>query len=583
MVQSFLHYKSEEIYITAYSTEFPEKIKAQNHSINYYLDCIKNFISKNLKNNLIEEYTPAVDAMITGNTSEMSAEIQNNFRYSGISHLFAVSGFHLTLWTGCIYFLLKQLPFRIDKRIRSIISILFIIFFMALTGFSKSVVRAGIMQIIFFSAFFTKYKADPLNSLFAALTFILTINPFAVTSISLQMSFFATLGIITISGPLNETTGKISEKIPYGFISKPLSGLYTITVVSVIASIFTTFISAQNFGYYSVAGPLTNILCVTVAQFVMPLSITGILFSWFPPVEKPLSLICDVIMKYLFRVTDKISDSPYSVIDATTSEIRILIFALTIILILSLIIFSDKNKLIRISVISASVLFIAISLCAEISTANTHKITVADVGNGTSVVYNSGQKNIIIGCGGNNKKMYHMTNTMNMINSESIDLLIIPRNTDTESAYAHSLLKNYSYDNILVSLEDYPPEIELLLTENTISTSETKIKIDEKTDLLYINNDQFTGVRITASDFNCTVIFRATVDFSCVPVDWAQGNLLITRQSLPDIDLSGFDAVFISTNDPEPFEGENRFSTKTQGNLTYRTTMTRGDRIYAVK
>ena len=580
---SAMNKKAEGIYIKAYSNSEITHIEAEKHTATYYLASLKNNISKNLNTNLSEDFSSAVDAMITGNKSNLSSDTQRNFSYSGISHLFAVSGFHLTLWTSSIFMLMKNLPIKNKKIVRSAVSIIFVLFFMALTGFSRSVVRAGIMQIIMFAGGLVRYRSDPLNSLFIALTTILAFNPFSVMSISLQMSFFATLGIITLSKPMLSPVEKLKPKIRSKRLYSVISSLYGTVVISTVASLFTVLISAFNFSYYSVAAPLTNILCMPVAQLVMPLSIVGMIFSGFPPIARPANFLCNLIMKYIFSITDFIAHRSWAVIDAQSEIIIFLLAVITLVLLIFLPVFYRKDNHLRRTVAICTACFFALSAFAEFSENNTHKITVCAVGNGTSIVYRAGNNNIIIGCGGSKYSDYVLTNTVNKVNTRKFDLLLIPRDTDTESLYAYTLLNSYSFENILATSESIDVTTEQKLPSDTKRTDETTVIIDEKTNLLYINNSSFSGVRIVSDDFVCTVLFRPVSDFSSVPAQWQTGDLLITRQSLPDIDLSGFENIFVSSNRNIIYDNANIYSTETDGTLTYTTTLTGGEKIYAAK
>ena len=129
-----------------------------------------------------------------------------------LTPLFAVSGFHLSLWTAMIFTFTEHLRGRM-RLFGNLGALLFVIFFMALTGFTPSVMRAGAMMLIFILSKIINQQADSLNSLCLALTVLLLTNPFLASSISLQLSFFATLGIISFASPLNELSIRLKRKI----------------------------------------------------------------------------------------------------------------------------------------------------------------------------------------------------------------------------------------------------------------------------------------------------------------------------------------------------------------------------------
>ena len=114
---------------------------------------IKTIIHK-LKSNLIKKVTTILPknssgiciGLLLGDKSFISKEIQNNFKESSLSHMLAISGAHVSYILLGITTFLQLL--KLHKRWSKIIVIAFLIFFMALVGFSPSVTRACIMSII---------------------------------------------------------------------------------------------------------------------------------------------------------------------------------------------------------------------------------------------------------------------------------------------------------------------------------------------------------------------------------------------------------------------------------------------------
>ncbi|MCR4747780.1 MAG: competence protein ComEC family protein, partial [Clostridiales bacterium] len=106
----------------------------------------RQFIRSELFRNLPSDCSLTLFGMLSGDKSEMPDYIYENFKRTGVVHLLAVSGFHTSLWSMMVYrSLLKR---GASVKISAFFAILFILFFMAVTGFTKSAVRAGIMVII---------------------------------------------------------------------------------------------------------------------------------------------------------------------------------------------------------------------------------------------------------------------------------------------------------------------------------------------------------------------------------------------------------------------------------------------------
>lgn len=572
---------SDGVHLRAYSDIRPAVIKAEKHSVKYYLASFREFISDKLSDNMYDQYAGAVSAMMTGNKESLSEDIQLNFSHSGISHLFAVSGFHLSLWTSMIFLIFDKLIGK-KKIIGNIFAVLFVVFFMAMTGFSESVVRSGIMMLIFLIGKIIEQKADSLNSLFAALSIILFINPYLALSTSLLMSFLATLGIVAFSGAVTEPVHKLKDKIKPKLLYKIIYMIYTTAMISIVATVFTCPVSALDFGYYSVAAPVTNLLCMPVAQLILPLCSIGILTSFIPAFSHFIFMLCNFIMKYIFAVTAKISSFQYAIVDAHSDAVLISLFAVLIITIILIAVFEFRNKQLRRSFGFSAVCMLIITLSVLALENSTVRIHVPDVGNGSAVICSIHGKDIVIGCGGTEYKEYVFTNTLNTLGGKNFELLLIPRNTETESEYAEALLTKYSFGELVVCQEKLSDETEALLPETTERTSMCNIKIDENAKLVYININSFHGARIESEDFTCTVLFNPTSDFSAVPESWSKGDLLITRQTLPEGNYE-FSDIFISSNSGRVYYDERIKSTSTCGNLIYTFTPFTGAKTYADK
>lgn len=561
-------YKADGIYLSAYSSSDFSVIAVQKHSLNFYLNELREYISESFSPVDNSNISSVSVAMLTGDKSDMDESVLNNFRYAGISHLFAVSGFHLTMWTSAISMICNGI-FKKKKFISPIISIIFVLFFMALTGFTKSVTRAGIMMLILLSGKLIRRNADSLNSLFLAGSLILIANPYSIMSLSLQLSFLATFGIILISKPLSESISRIEKQLKNKIIFKTVKLVYSVLSVSVVASIFTLPVSAINFGHFSLWAPITNILCLPAAEIMMMLSAIAVIFSPVGAVSKPILVVTTLIARYIMSVTQTTARFDSAVVD-TSSTLAKIIFTVVITAVILLILILNKNgKAVRISVFTSYAIIISISLSMLAIQSDSVKITVPDVGNGTALVLKIKDKDIIIGCGGPTYKSYKFTTAADS-NTMNYDLIIIPRNNTTENAYIYTVLSRYDFDSC-VCYQWRTHEYNLsYFPDNTYITDYYAVNLDENSNLVYINNDDFTGVRIESDIFTCTIIFRPSVDFSSVDESWQTGSLLITRQSLPDIDLSGFENIIVSSSADTVYGNENIYSTAYSGKITYR-------------
>lgn len=136
-------------------------------------------------------------AVFMGQRAYLSPSLSLDFGRIGISHILALSGMHLAILAIGLTKLLSL--FGISKKPRTFILILIIIFYMALTGFSVSVVRAGIMLIISSLLYLFASAKDLPTNLAISVFLICLITPYAVFDISLWLSALATFGIVAMT------------------------------------------------------------------------------------------------------------------------------------------------------------------------------------------------------------------------------------------------------------------------------------------------------------------------------------------------------------------------------------------------
>lgn len=560
-------YKADGIYIGAYTTDIISVTPAEKHSVNYYLNEIRLYINNSLSALKNETITAVAVALLTGDTSSLDDSVIMNFRNSGISHLFAVSGFHLSFWTAGLTMLCDRL-FKKKTKASAVVSIIFVLFFITLTGFTKSVIRSGIMMIIVLGGRLINRNSDSVNSLFFALSVILLINPFAVMSISLQLSALATLGIIILSAPTMQIANNISKPVSNPILKNALTVIITTLFISVAAGIFTMPVSAISLGNISLWAPVTNLLCLSAAQLIMILSAFSVLLSPVAALSKPLLIPVALLSKYILKVTEAIAKTEYSTVDTSSSTAKTVYIIATAVIFITIYIYRKNSQKLKNIMIASYSVIIAISLITATVQKSIIKITVPDTGNGTAIILNTGGKDIIIGCGGNQHKEYIFTSSADT-NTMRYDILLIPRQNDTESSYMSTALDRYTFDYCIHPFTDKNIINSLHFPKNSYATDKCVINLDENCKLLYINNDRFTGARLESDGFTCTIIFKPGVDFSYIDSSWSKGNLLITRQSLPDADLSGFDNIIITSSSEKAYTQSNIYSTKHSGQITY--------------
>lgn len=225
------------------------------------LKCI-NIIDSNFK----EKEAEILKAILLGDKSNISDDMENIFSKSNLSHILAISGLHVTYIVFYLELILKKILNNI--KLRNVILILFLIVFTIFVGVSPSAMRACIMTIMLYLGKIFLREKDFYVSFIASFVFILLINPYNIYSISMWLSFLGTLGIVIFSNFFQKITlKKLKLK------SKISRNIIEIVCVSVSAQLLIFPIMWKNFGTVSINFWISNLL---VSELIAPILILRI-------------------------------------------------------------------------------------------------------------------------------------------------------------------------------------------------------------------------------------------------------------------------------------------------------------------
>lgn len=225
---------------------------------------------------------PLMKALLTGDRREYYADeaLYSAMRTAGMSHVVAVSGTHVAFLISLLGLLLRR------RRATALVGIPTILVFMAMVGFTPSVVRAGTMQILLLAAPLLRRENDPPTSLAAAALLLLLINPLAVASVSLQLSFAAVAGLLLLTPKVFNWLvydGEGHKRLPGGFLGRLGEQFYSGLSASLGAMVFTTPLSALYFGFVPLHAILANLLSLwlisTAFMLGYPVCLLGLLWQ----------------------------------------------------------------------------------------------------------------------------------------------------------------------------------------------------------------------------------------------------------------------------------------------------------------
>lgn len=251
------------------------------------------------------DVAPLAQALITGEKSQLSLDVRTSsaIKIAGLSHVIVVSGMHLAFLLGALRLVTGR------RRAAAAAGVPLIVVFMAMAGFSPSVVRAGIMQILLLLAPLLRRENDPATSLSAAALLLLLTNPQAIGSFSLQLSFSAMAGIMLVSPRVYGWLLR-SERAKESRAARYLAG----TAASTIGALcFTTPLTALYLGYVPLYSLLTNMLCMWVMSLCFTAGcIACVLGLIFEPAGTALAWVVAWPLRYVLTVVRFVARLPYA-------------------------------------------------------------------------------------------------------------------------------------------------------------------------------------------------------------------------------------------------------------------------------
>ncbi|MBQ8015468.1 MAG: ComEC/Rec2 family competence protein [Clostridia bacterium] len=525
-------YKSNGIFIAAYPNydnfsviSIPDSEKPIGKRI---ID-IRNAIENAVYRVLPDERGSLAVALITGTKSGLSPDILNDFRIAGISHIICVSGFHISLWSMLVYGLLKKL--RAGERISSILSAFAVIAFMLITGMTYSVVRSGIMMLIYFLSNVIFRKRDSANSLGFALIAIALFNPFAMGSVSLQLSALATFGIILYSQCFAPRFESAFSKIKIRYVRSALHSIFTTFMLTAAATAFTFPVSLSIYNSFNFITFFANIVAVPVSSLCMILCAAGAAIGCISASIFNLpAFLGGLLSDSLIRFAGFAADIDLFSFRISGDESAIIVCAVMMICIFSLLMVYYGKSMPYLTACVCTLVFTVSLLFFSFNGQRGTKINVVDCGNGTSVVASSGGENLIIGCGGTEfLGGMRVSNAVQSVGGNT-DFLIVPDSDESSSGYLNDVLPELRPDRIF--FENLPQGSKFLLKNTEQNILKDTFSCENFT-VKYHKYKNKSCVNVKNQDISILICFDPIEDISSLPKEFLSADVMITRNDYP--------------------------------------------------
>ena len=384
-------HQGKGIFLLAYQEEDAELGKLAETPTWAYAAVFRQKLLGVLDSCFPEDTAAFAKALLLGDRTGIDYETNTAFKVSGISHVIAVSGLHVSILFSLVYVLCFK-----RRWLVALIGIPAMVLFAAVAGFSPSVTRAAVMMILMMLAMLFNRDYDGPTELAFSCLVMLFFNPLVITSVSFQLSVGCMIGIFLFYEKINEwmllKLGK--KRLPR------LKRWFASSVsVTLSAMTITTPLVAYYFGSISLVGVLTNLLTLWVINFIFYGIMLVCLTGWFwPSVGIVIAKIISWPIRYVLGTAKILSAFPLAAV--YTRSIYIVAWLIFCYVLLAVFLLSRKKQ--PAALFCCAVIGLCLSLGASWLEPMTDscRMTVLNVGQGQCIIYQSEGKTYLIDCGG---------------------------------------------------------------------------------------------------------------------------------------------------------------------------------------
>lgn len=243
------------------------KIKNNTKILTHYKNKLQKYINRKKAHTYLNIF-------ILSNKNDLDKEVLNSYQVNGLSHLFSISGMHITLLLGTILKLLDKVSY--NRYYKYVLLIIILIIYMYLTDFTPSILRSGIMFILLTLNKLFNFKIKTKNIIMLTFIIIVLINPYYIYNLGFQLSYLISFYLIIFAHIINKHKNYFKK-------------LFITSLISFLVS-FPIIIS--NYYQVNLLSIFINLLFVPIISYiVLPLAFITLIL----PTDSFLILTMDIL------------------------------------------------------------------------------------------------------------------------------------------------------------------------------------------------------------------------------------------------------------------------------------------------
>lgn len=391
------YHRGDGIFLLCYPKSETVIIETQQIPDRHYPAVLRHRILATIDKTFPADTAFFAKALLLGDKSDMDHTVSTAFKVSGISHIVAVSGLHVSM-----LFAILTLISGKRRLLTAIIVIPVLLLFAAVAGFTPSVTRACLMQALMIIGGLFNKEYDPPTSLAFAVTVMLVVNPMVITSVSFQLSVGCMAGIFLFSKRISnwisslsfwsEWKGKTVRTRFRGWVAGGAG-------ITLSAMFFTTPLVAYYFGAVSLIGVLTNLLTLwAVALAFNGIMVVCLVYSVFAEAAMVIVWCVSWLIRYVIEVAKMLAAVPMAAV--YTQSVYIVLWLVLCYGLIAVFLFVKNRRPLVLICCAVSALCLALCMSWVEPVLDDTRMTVLDVGQGQCIILQGNGRTFVVDCGG---------------------------------------------------------------------------------------------------------------------------------------------------------------------------------------
>ncbi|MDR2336748.1 MAG: ComEC/Rec2 family competence protein [Candidatus Nomurabacteria bacterium] len=261
----------------------------------------REMFSNLIKERIEEPESNLALGYLLGMRRALPSDLVEVLKITGLTHIVVASGYNLTILVR----FMRRIFGKVSRFASFFFALVLVFGFIAITGASPSMVRAGIVATISLVAWYFGRDIHPVRLLLITALLTLILNPTYIDDLGWQLSMVAFAGVLLFSPIITK----------YFYDDKKPNFFMQILLETLSATILTLPILLFNFGFLSLVTLPANVLVLPTIPFVMAVTFLTGVFFWFAFLSQFFAFISSIILKYHIAVMEFFGEQNWAIME----------------------------------------------------------------------------------------------------------------------------------------------------------------------------------------------------------------------------------------------------------------------------